>query len=380
MNKFKIDNSTKRYSSAATMTIMPFRFQTLFVSCVLILPYFFFSIGITFYQRWFLQMFHFPLLVVSCHLVLKFILTGIVRCLYHKTTRIPFVKVSLDSNISKFAPVGISSGIDVGFSNWGLELVNVSLYTMTKSTAIIFVLVNALVLRLEKASVVLFVIVFSISGGLFLFTFKTTDFSTLGFILLLTASFASGFRWTLSQFIMQKADMGMKSPLDMMYFSQPWMFITVFPISLFLEGNDFMNWWNDNKNSEHFQMALNVLFGSCLAFGLEVSEYFAVYKTSSITLSVVGIIKEICTLILAVEWNGDKMTTTKLLGLAMCMVGVVGHVWKKYSNFKSTEKRYGVIGNGEEDNKQLTMPETDTEEDSCDSTEVLFDILNRRHS
>jgi len=35
---------------------------------------------------------------------------------------------------------------------------------------------------------------------------------------------------------MQKADMGMKSPLDMMYFSQPWMFITVFPISLFLEG------------------------------------------------------------------------------------------------------------------------------------------------
>jgi len=74
------------------------------------------------------------------------------------------------------------------------------------------------------------------------------------------------------------------------------------------------------------------------------------------------------------------MTTTKLLGLAMCMVGVIGHVWKKYSNFKSTEKRYGVIGNSEEDNKQLTLPETDTEEDSCDSTEVLFNILNRRHS
>lgn len=48
--------------------------------------------------------------------------------------------------------------------------------------------------------------------------------------------FYSGFRWTLSQFIMQKADIGMKSPLDMMYFSQPWMFITIFPISLLLEG------------------------------------------------------------------------------------------------------------------------------------------------
>lgn len=38
-------------------------------------------------------------------------------------------------------------------------------------------------------------------------------------------------------------------------------------------------------------MVLHILIGSCLAFGLEVSEYFAVYKTSSITLSVVGIIK-----------------------------------------------------------------------------------------
>lgn len=41
--------------------------------------------------------------------------------------RIPSVKVPWDVNVSKFAPIGISSGIDVGFSNWGLELVNVSL-------------------------------------------------------------------------------------------------------------------------------------------------------------------------------------------------------------------------------------------------------------
>lgn len=38
-------------------------------------------------------------------------------------------------------------------------------------------------------------------------------------------------------------------------------------------------------------MASRILIGSCLGFSLEVSEYFAVYKTSSITLSIVGIIK-----------------------------------------------------------------------------------------
>lgn len=55
--------------------------------------------------------------------------------------------------------------------------------------------------------------------------------------------------------------------------------------------NDFLNWWNSNKNIECFQMILHILLGAFLAFCLEVSEYFAVYKTSSITLSIVGIIK-----------------------------------------------------------------------------------------
>lgn len=56
-------------------------------------------------------------------------------------------------------------------------------------------------------------------------------------------------------------------------------------------GNDFLVWWNSHKGFECLKMISHIIMGSCLAFGLEVSEYFAVYKTSSITLSVVGIIK-----------------------------------------------------------------------------------------
>lgn len=46
--------------------------------------------------------------------------------------KISLINVSWDVKISKFAPIGISSGIDVGFSNWGLELVNVSLYVFSR--------------------------------------------------------------------------------------------------------------------------------------------------------------------------------------------------------------------------------------------------------
>lgn len=80
------------------------------------------------------------------------------------------------------------------------------------------------------------------------------------------------------------------------------------------------------------------------------------------------------------EWNGDKITLMKFLGLMMCMIGVIGHVWQKFTNSGSIENRYGIISNN--DNKQLTLPESDSDESdrSNNSTEMLFDILNRRHS
>jgi solute carrier family 35, member C2 len=52
-----------------------------------------------------------------------------------------------------------------------------------------------------------------ISSGLFLFTYKSTEFDLLGFILLLIASFSSGARWTLAQLVMQKSKLGLHNPI-----------------------------------------------------------------------------------------------------------------------------------------------------------------------
>lgn len=85
-------------------------------------------------------------------------------------------------------------------------------------------------------------------------------------------------------------------------------------------------------------------------------------------------------MILAAKLNGDKMTSVQFVGLVICMIGVSGHVWQKYKNSKSIENRYGIVGS--DDNKHLTLPESDTDDSvsSNSSTEVLFDILNRRQS
>ena len=47
-----------------------------------------------------------------------------------------------------------------------------------------------------------------IAGGLFMFTYKSTQFNMEGFALVLGASFVGGIRWTLTQILLQKAELG----------------------------------------------------------------------------------------------------------------------------------------------------------------------------
>lgn len=47
-----------------------------------------------------------------------------------------------------------------------------------------------------------------IASGLFLFTYHYTDFDALGFFLIMFASFLSGLRWTITQLITQKHELG----------------------------------------------------------------------------------------------------------------------------------------------------------------------------
>lgn len=89
---------------------------------------------------------------------------------------------------------------------------------MTKSTVIIFISFFAVLFRLERKSWSLGLIVVLISTGLFLFTYKSTEFNLLGFILLLIASFASGARWTLAQLLMQKSKLGLHNPIGIYIF------------------------------------------------------------------------------------------------------------------------------------------------------------------
>ncbi|XP_047502331.1 solute carrier family 35 member C2-like isoform X2 [Penaeus chinensis] len=296
---------------------------------ILILTYYTCSIGLTFYQKRLFRDFKFPLTVVIVHLFMKFILAGICRATYTYMTGIPRVTLPWDVYWRRVLPPGAAAGIDIGLSQWSLEFITVALYTMSKSTALLFILVFAIIFKLEEMrwSVVLLVVL--IAGGLFLFTYKYTLFNLFGFILVLIASLLSGLRWTLSQLVMQKSELGLSNPIDMVYHIQPWMTVSLLPLAVIMEGTAIAAseyGFRFTDSSEALHMWGRVIFGAILAFFMEVSEYLLVCFTSSLTFSISGVAKEIMTLSLAVYIYNEHLTNINVLGLFFCIIGIILHV------------------------------------------------------
>ncbi|XP_058798469.1 solute carrier family 35 member C2 [Phymastichus coffea] len=299
----------------------------------LIAVYFVLSIGLTFYQKWLYgtYKFNYPLSVICVHLVLKFILAGLIRSLRKCSKHQQVCRLSCQTIVWTLSLPGIASGLDIGFSNWGMSLVTMSLYTMTKSTTIIFILGFALLFGLEKKSWLLAGIVSMISCGLIMFTYESVDFNLIGFILCLLASLTSGVRWTMAQMIMQKSKIGLRNPIDMMYYMQPWMLLSIFPVAVAMESSEVYKAlqkydWND---STLIVTVTYVLSGGLLAFMMEVMEFLVVTYTSSLTLSIAGIFKEISIVVIAYEYRGDKISGLNFVGLLMCLGGITLHVVHK---------------------------------------------------
>ncbi|XP_017288970.1 solute carrier family 35 member C2 [Kryptolebias marmoratus] len=297
----------------------------------LVLLYYVFSIGITFYNKWLMKGFHYPLFMTLVHLAVNFCLSALTRWAMQCWTGKPRIILKWTDYLHKLAPTALATVLDIGLSNWSFLFITISLYTMTKSSAVLFILFFSLVFKLEEPNPFLILVVLLISSGLFMFTFESTQFNLEGFIMVLLASFIGGIRWTLTQVLMQKAELGLQNPIDAMYHLQPLMFLGLFPLFLYNEALSLSTSEKLFRVTELTPLLYSLLtlsIGGTLAFGLGFSEFLLVSRTSSLTLSIAGIVKEICMLLLAASL-GDKLSFINWLGFAMCLCGVSLHVGLK---------------------------------------------------
>jgi len=155
------------------------------------------------------------------------------------------------------------------------------------------------------------------------------------------AAFCTGIRWTCSQLIMQGEESSpspLRHPLDMVIHLQPWMLLAILPIMLVVEGPD-LSYRSLLYFQNEFQPVLIlilILFGGILAFVMEFAEYLLLVNTSGITLSILGIVKEGITLLLAHYLHGDRFSRINILGLFICIFGMVIHGVSRHNRKQTT--------------------------------------------
>ncbi|PNJ85964.1 SLC35C2 isoform 2 [Pongo abelii] len=319
----------------------------------LVLLYYCFSIGITFYNKWLTKSFHFPLFMTMLHLAVIFLFSALSRALVQCSSHRARVVLSWADYLRRVAPTALATALDVGLSNWSFLYVTVSLYTMTKSSAVLFILIFSLIFKLEELS---------------------TQFNMEGFALVLGASFIGGIRWTLTQMLLQKAELGLQNPIDTMFHLQPLMFLGLFPLFAIFEGLHL----STSEKIFRFQdtgLLLRVLgslfLGGILAFGLGFSEFLLVSRTSSLTLSIAGIFKEVCTLLLAAHLLGDQISLLNWLGFALCLSGISLHVALKALHSRGDGGPKALKGLGSSPDLELLLRSSQREEGDNEEEEYF---------
>ncbi|KAJ3271258.1 Triose-phosphate Transporter [Terramyces sp. JEL0728] len=194
---------------------------------------------------------------------------------------------------------------------------------MVKSAAPVFVLLFAFLFGLERPSWKITIAVVIICTGVGIMVANETKFDAFGYAQVQVATVLSGFRWAITQILLENEKMGMNNPLATNLFIAPIIAISLFVSFLVLEG--FSALLADSHFatlSESIWLLIVVSFGGCIAFTMVNFEFALISSTSVVTLSIAGIFKEILTLVASAIIFQDQFTSNMIIGLIMSLIGI----------------------------------------------------------
>ena len=215
-----------------------------------------------------------------------------------------------------------------------------------------------------------------------------TEFNLFGFVLCLCAAATGGLRWTLSQLLTQKKELGLGNPMDFLFHLQPTMVFGMLPLLL---GHGFLPFLSTKRlfgaltKEILIRSSIKILCGGVLAFALGMTEYLLLAKTSSLTFALSGIIKELVTMIVAQLTGEQQLTFLNWTGFAVCVSGIAFHTYFKFHSSAPTKLKVKE-GTGlkflkqnyhitfvyfKPYNKESSMPLID--EEGSDEEETIYD-------
>lgn len=350
--------------------VKPTLIKNIILNAVLIGLWYTFSISISVYNKWMFSGdnldFQFPLFTTSLHMLVQFSLASLV--LYFMPQFRPWNSPAIDPHESSYSrvstnededtiadsvkksdqplmsrwfyltrigPCGTATAMDIGLGNFSLRFISLTFFTMCKSSVLGFVLLFAFIFKLEHPTWRLILVIFVMTIGVIMMVAGETEFNALGFILIMLASFCSGFRWSLTQILLLR-NRATSNPFSSILFLTPVMFLALFILALPIEGPaNVIAGIQKLANSEGgFQSFCLLMFPGLLAFLMVSSEFALLKRTSVVTLSVCGIFKEVLTISTAGAVFGDELSPVNVSGLIVTIAAIAAYNYIKITKMQ----------------------------------------------
>ena len=198
-----------------------------------------------------------------------------------------------------------------------------------------FVLIFAFLFRLEVPSWRLVGIITTMTIGVIMMVAGEVKFSTLGFVLVISAAFFSGFRWGLTQILLLR-NPATSNPFSSIFYLAPIMFVSLLIIAIPVEG--FPSLWAGLgilvEKKGPVLGPLILLFPGVIAFCMTSSEFALLQRTSVVTLSIAGIFKEVVTISAAGIVFHDPLTPINISGLLVTIGAIAAYNYIKITKMR----------------------------------------------
>ena len=329
------------------------------------------SMSITFLNKWLLsgQEFGYPFLLNTMNnFLVCFIALLLTRI---ESLRPPALPPRLVATV--VVPIGALTALDIGFSNLALMRMAVSLHTIMRGTTPAFVLLFAIAFGLQPFSTPLCCSVLTVVLGGCLAALPSgsaiegeqVDFDPLtgaptedamltdagserlGLIFVVLSCIFSGLRWVLTQMLLSHTIAGTalhSGPLSSVYYISPSCAFGSLVGALVSEREAF-----SAPLLQSVELLLPVAAIACGVFVLLMCEYALVSLTSSLSLSVLGVLKELTTILVASLYLGDELSAFSLLGFTVVACGVlVYHVVQWHDDQDDFEGKGEAINDDDE--------------------------------
>ncbi|KFY46124.1 hypothetical protein V495_02641 [Pseudogymnoascus sp. VKM F-4514 (FW-929)] len=339
----KESDITKEERKEADQNVM----KDMAINGLFILLWYIFSLSISIYNKWMFSSEHldfkFPLFTTCMHMLVQF---------------------SLASLYVTMSPCSVSPVLPAPYGNMSLQFISLTFYTMCKSSALAFVLIFAFLFRLETPSVKLIAIIATMTVGVVMMVAGEVDFSPIGFTLVISAAFFSGFRWALTQILLLR-NPATSNPFASIFYLAPIMFLSLLAIAIPVEGpSSLIAGLRVLMEAKGPFLGPTILLApGAIAFCMTASEFALLQRTSVVTLSIAGIFKEVVTILAAGRVFSDIMTPVNLGGLAITIAAIAGYNYVKIMKMRQEALATAHLANLGVAGRHEPLATNDDEED-----------------